>query len=71
VKLSNQNKMEIEVIAEDKKIEPIKFESMYEAHIWEVYLKANGFKCETFVNGVTQNLPIDLQHPNTYKFKSE
>lgn len=63
--------MNIEVIAEDKNIGAIKCESMYQAHTWEVYLKANGFKCETFVNGVTQNLPNNLQHPSTYKIKSE
>ena len=63
--------MEIEVISEDKNIGTIKCESMYQAHTWEVYLKANGYKCETFVNGITQNLPNDLQHPGSYKIKSE
>lgn len=58
--------MEIEVIAEDKNIETIKCESMYEAHTWVVYLNANGFKCKTLVDGFPQNLPNDLQHPNTY-----
>lgn len=65
--------MKIEVVAEDKNIDTINCESMYEAHTWVVYLNANGFKCKTLVDGVPQNLPNHLEDPNTYSqiFKSE
>ena len=65
--------MKIEVVAEDKNIGTINCQSMYQAHTWGVYLEANGFECKTFVDGVLQKLPNDLQHPNTYSqtFKSE
>jgi hypothetical protein len=65
--------MKIEVVADDKTIGTINCESMYQAHTWVVYLNANGFKCKTLVDGFPQNLPNDLQHPNTYSkiIKSE
>ena len=63
--------MNIEVVTKDKNIGTINCESMYEAHTWVVYLEAKGFKCETLVDGVSQKMPNDLQHPSTYKPKSK
>jgi hypothetical protein len=63
--------MEIQVITEDRNVGTINCESIYEAHTWVVYLEAHGHKCETHVNGKSQKLPNDLQHPSNYKFKSE
>ncbi len=67
----NQNKMEIQVITSDSNVGTINCESMYEAHTWLIYLEANGYKCETFVDGISQSLPNNLQHPSTYNIKSE
>ena len=67
----NQNKMEIQVITSDLNVGTINCESMYEAHTWLIYLESNGYKCETFVVGISQSLPNNLQHPSTYNIKSE
>ena len=64
--------MIIEVRTSDSNIGTIKCESMYEAHTWMIYLESNGYKCETFVDGISKVLPDDLQQPSKYQtFKSE
>ena len=50
----------------DKNIEEIKCESMYEAHTWEIYLNANGYECKVLNNGESINLLDEIQHPNSY-----
>ena len=43
-----------------------KCSSLYHAHTVQIYRDAHGYPSEIYVDGLSQELPIHLKHPDTY-----